>query len=147
MPSAGDHVQRTPQRPTPEGAREGRPFVVVPVGPQRPRNADEQRAANGPADAEPRTARRWNGDAAADFVRFCYHRRRVTWPELYDEMCAVASRGTFRGWGYGELADEGISFTVPELPRLAALAQKVADEDRRRAGPAPIAGSASPEEG
>ena len=26
-------------------------------------------------------------------------RRRVGWPELYDEMCAVASRGLFRGYG------------------------------------------------
>jgi hypothetical protein len=23
---------------------------------------------------------------AADFIRFCYRRRRVGWPELYDEM-------------------------------------------------------------
>ncbi|MER3417986.1 MAG: hypothetical protein C4343_02495, partial [Chloroflexota bacterium] len=27
---------------------------------------------------------------AAEFVRFCYRRRPVGWPELYDEMCAVA---------------------------------------------------------
>ena len=33
---------------------------------------------------------------AVEFIRFCYARRRVGWPELYDEMCAVASRGLFR---------------------------------------------------
>ncbi len=35
------------------------------------------------------------GDAqeAAEFVRFCYRRRRVSWPELYDDMCAVAHHG------------------------------------------------------
>ena len=34
-----------------------------------------------------------------EFVRFCYRRRRVGWPELYDEMCQVAHRGAFRGMG------------------------------------------------
>ena len=32
------------------------------------------------------------GTDAAEFVRFCYHRRRVGWPDLYDEMCAVVLR-------------------------------------------------------
>jgi hypothetical protein len=27
-------------------------------------------------------------DEALDFVRFCYRRRHVAWPDLYDEMCA-----------------------------------------------------------
>ena len=36
-------------------------------------------------------------DIALEFVRFCYRRRRVAWPALYDEMSAVASRSTFRG--------------------------------------------------
>ena len=36
---------------------------------------------------------------AEAFVRFCYQRRRVGWPELYDEMCAVATRGLYRGMG------------------------------------------------
>ena len=47
-------------------------------------------------------------DEALDFVRFCYRRRHVAWPELYDEMCAVASRGAFHGLGYADLADHGI---------------------------------------
>ncbi len=62
-------------------------------------------------------------------MRFCYRRRPVEWPKLYDEMCAVASRGSFRGWGYGELAEQGISFTLPELPRLAAIAHRIAEEE------------------
>ena len=41
---------------------------------------------------------------AVEFVRFCHRRRRVGWPELYDEMCAVAGRGLFRGYGAEELA-------------------------------------------
>ncbi|HET7678252.1 MAG TPA: hypothetical protein VFK38_10430 [Candidatus Limnocylindrales bacterium] len=70
--------------------------------------------------------------AAGEFVRFCYRRRRVAWPELYDEMCAVASRGLFRGWGFADLTENGIGFTLPELPRLAAMAERIAQEERDR---------------
>ena len=58
---------------------------------------------------------------AVEFVRYCYGRRRVPWPELYDEMCAVAARGLFRGWGFDELAEHGIGFSLADLPRLASL--------------------------
>jgi hypothetical protein len=73
------------------------------------------------------------GPAIEEFVRFCYHRRRVGWPELYDEMCAVAARGVFRGWGFAELADQGICFTLSDLPGLAAVAAEVSREERERA--------------
>jgi len=49
---------------------------------------------------------------AIDFVRFCYRRRRVGWPELYDEMCAVAGRGLFRGYDADDLAGIGIGFSL-----------------------------------
>jgi hypothetical protein len=71
--------------------------------------------------------------AVEEFVRFCYHRRRVGWPELYDEMCAVAARGVFRGWGFAELADQGICFTLADLPALAAVAAEVSRDERERA--------------
>ena len=72
-------------------------------------------------------------DAALDFVRFCHKRRRVGWPELYDEMCRVASRGLYKGWGFGELAEHGIAFGLAEMPRLAGLvAEVVAQEGDRR---------------
>ena len=71
--------------------------------------------------------------AIEEFVRFCYHRRRVGWPELYDEMCAVAARGVFRGWGFAELADQGICFTLADLPGLAAVAAEVSRDERERA--------------
>jgi hypothetical protein len=73
---------------------------------------------------------------AVEFIRFCYARRRVGWPELYDEMCAVASRGLFRGWGPDELGTHGIAFGLFEMPRLAAVANEVVAEDRARAKPA-----------
>jgi hypothetical protein len=71
---------------------------------------------------------------AADFVRFCYRRRRMGWPDLYDEMCAVAGRGLYQGWGFEELAEHGIGFSLSQLPALAALVGRViADEGERRA--------------
>ena len=69
-------------------------------------------------------------DEALEFVRFCYRRRRVGWPALYDEMSAVASRGAFRGLGYGELAERGISFCLGDLPRLVRLTERVVREDQ-----------------
>jgi len=69
---------------------------------------------------------------AAAFVRFCYHRRRAGWPELYDEMCAVASRRLYNGWGFNELADRGIGFSLFETPTLALLAREIAREESER---------------
>ncbi len=71
-------------------------------------------------------------DVASDFVRFCYRRRRVGWPELYDEMCAVAARGSYRGWGFTELAEHGMGFGLSEMPRLAAIVAQVSREDAER---------------
>ncbi|HEY2887357.1 MAG TPA: hypothetical protein VGJ17_01970 [Candidatus Limnocylindrales bacterium] len=69
---------------------------------------------------------------AIDFVRFCYSRRRVGWPELYDEMCAVASRGLYNGWGLSELSEHGIGFSLFETPALARVAADVAREESDR---------------
>ena len=56
----------------------------------------------------------------ADFIRFCHRRRPSGWPELYDVMCGVAARREFRGWGPDQLAERGITFSLPALPQLAA---------------------------
>ncbi|HEY3524534.1 MAG TPA: hypothetical protein VGK63_12610 [Candidatus Limnocylindrales bacterium] len=78
------------------------------------------------------------GTDAAEFVRFCYRRRRVGWPDLYDEMCAVGSRGLFRGWGVTELAEHGIGFSLFATPALASLVAEIVAEEQaaepRRAG-------------
>ncbi len=71
---------------------------------------------------------------AVDFVRFCYRRRRVSWPELYDEMCAVAARGTYRGLSYDELESLGINFTLTGMSRLVALADRIVIEERAKLG-------------
>jgi hypothetical protein len=67
---------------------------------------------------------------AVEFVRFCYLRRRVSWPELYDEMCLVAARGSFRGMSYDELSEVGVSFTLSGLPPLIQLSHRVVAEER-----------------
>jgi hypothetical protein len=69
---------------------------------------------------------------AAEFVRFCYRRRNVGWPELYDEMCQVASREVFRGWGATELAKHGIGFSLFQTPALAHLVVRVLEAEGER---------------
>ena len=69
---------------------------------------------------------------AVEFVRFCYRRRRVGWPELYDEMCAVAGRGLYHGWHFAELEEHGIGFSLQQTPELARIAAQVALEEGDR---------------
>jgi hypothetical protein len=85
-------------------------------------NAGERAFATAPA-VEPE---------AIDFVRFCHRRRRVGWPELYDEMCAVAGRGLYRGYGAEELSSIGIGFGLFQMPALAGLVAQVVAEDLER---------------
>ena len=75
---------------------------------------------------------------ALEFVRFCYRRRSVAWPDLYDEMCAVAARGDYRGMTYEELEGLGIGLALASLPRLAATVARVVAEERGR----PVAAAA-----
>ncbi len=84
---------------------------------------------------------------AEAFVRFCYGRRRTGWPELYDEMCAVATRGLFRGMGHEALAEIGVGFSLFETPRLAALVTRIAMEEQaaRRAARSAVLAAARAE--
>jgi hypothetical protein len=66
---------------------------------------------------------------ALEFVRFCYRRRRVGWPELYDEMCLVAGRRIYQDMGQAELAEHGIGFALFEMPALATLVARVIEEE------------------
>jgi hypothetical protein len=76
------------------------------------------------------------------FIRFCHRRRKVGWPEIYDDMCAVAARREFNGWGSDELAERGVTFALFEMPRLAGwvravLAAQPAPADRPVDRPVP----------
>ncbi|MFL5777535.1 MAG: hypothetical protein ACJ761_01210 [Chloroflexota bacterium] len=82
---------------------------------------------------------------AVEFVRFCYGRRRVGWPELYDEMCAVANRGLFRGLGVDELSAIGIRLSLFELASLSTLACQIVAEDQARRRAIAVRPVASPE--
>jgi hypothetical protein len=95
-----------------------------------PTTAGDRALATGPRDT---------AHEAIEFVRFCHRRRRVGWPELYDEMCAVAGRGLYRGYGQDDLAAIGIGFGLFQMPSLAGLVSQVVAEDverRRRAAEA-----------
>jgi hypothetical protein len=89
----------------------------------------EQRIA---AESEGAPASDAGEPEAVDFVRFCYRRRRVGWPELYDEMCAVAGRGLYRGYSADDLSGIGVGLTLFELPALAAIVHRVVAEDQER---------------
>ena len=96
-----------------------------------PRNAAERAEPKGPDCGDPE---------AIEFVRFCYRRRRVGWPELYDEMCAVAGRALYRGYDADDLSAIGIGFALYQIPTLAAIVHRVVAEDleRRRLSVAPV---------
>jgi hypothetical protein len=87
------------------------------------RIAAESEDAPTSADGEPE---------AIDFVRFCYRRKKVGWPELYDEMCAVAGRGLYRGFSADDLSGIGVGLTLFEMPALAAIVHRVVAEDQER---------------
>jgi hypothetical protein len=88
-----------------------------------PRNAAERAQPTGSDCGDPE---------ALEFVRFCYRRRRVGWPELYDEMWAVAGRGLYRGYDADDLSAIGIGFGLYQMPALAAIVQRVVGEDAER---------------
>jgi hypothetical protein len=88
-----------------------------------PRNAAERAVPKGSE---------WGDPEAIEFVRFCYRRRRVGWPELYDEMCAVAGRGLYRGYDADDLSTIGIGFALYQMPTLAAIVQRVVAEEHER---------------
>jgi hypothetical protein len=95
---------------------------------------------------DPRTAATGSPDPdAIEFVRFCYRRRRVGWPELYDEMCAVANRGLFRGLDADDLSAFGIGLCLFDMPALAVLARQVVAEEQARRRPVAVVITAEPE--
>jgi hypothetical protein len=88
---------------------------------------------------DPRTATMRDPDPeAVEFIRFCYRRRRVGWPELYDEMCAVAARGLFRGLVSDDLAAHGIGFSLFDMPALAALSTQIVVEEQAARRPVTV---------
>ena len=78
------------------------------------------------------------GSDAIEFVRFCHRRKHVGWPELYDEMCAVANRGLFRGFDAEALSGIGIGLCLSDMPGLAAMVAQVVAEDQQARRPVAV---------
>jgi hypothetical protein len=70
---------------------------------------------------------------AIDFIAFCFERRGAGWPDLYDEMCYVASKKMYRGLGYEELTAAGIDFTLAGLARTSRLTNEITRRMRQGA--------------
>ena len=67
---------------------------------------------------------------AIDFISFCFARRSVEWPLLYDEMCFVASNRLYRGLGYAELREAGLDLALGGLAKTSRLTNAVTREMR-----------------
>lgn len=97
---------------------------------------------------EPTDQRQAPPPDVVEFIRFCHRRRHVGWPELYDEMCAVAARHEFNGWDHEQLAEHGLTFSLYEMPRLAGWVRAVigpqsgVSEADPRPTPQPVPGTA-----
>ncbi|MBI3522232.1 MAG: hypothetical protein HY071_03910 [Chloroflexi bacterium] len=72
-------------------------------------------------------------DLAIEFITFCFKRRSVEWPQLYDEMCLVAGNRLYKGLGYEELREAGLDFTLVGLGQTSRIANAVTREMRRAA--------------
>ncbi len=63
---------------------------------------------------------------ASDFARYIADRapRGTPWTSVYDEMCRVARSRAFRGMGYAELLDAGVSLSITGLDKICDLVDK-----------------------
>ena len=59
-----------------------------------------------------------------DFILFCVERRGQKWPALYDEMTSVANRGLFKGMGYDELKERGLSLSISNIDNVLELIEQ-----------------------
>ena len=70
-----------------------------------------------------------------DFILFCRHRKpKREWPALYDEMCWVAGHRLFRGLGYSELRQMGLSFALTNIDDTIRLVDTVTSQEREPLG-------------
>ena len=68
---------------------------------------------------------------AIEFIVFCFQRRAVGWPQIYDEMCYVAGNRLYKGLGYEELKEAGLDFTLAGLARTSRVTAEVTRTMRR----------------
>jgi hypothetical protein len=63
-----------------------------------------------------------------EFILFCIGRRGKNWPALYDEMSVVAGQRLFRGLGYAELKQIGLSLAASNIDNLIRFVEKVTSQ-------------------
>jgi hypothetical protein len=66
---------------------------------------------------------------AFQFARYIADRapRGTPWTSIYDEMCRVVRSRTFRGMGYSELSDAGVSLSITGMDHICQLVSKAWD--------------------
>ena len=67
---------------------------------------------------------------ASEFARYIAARapRGTPWTSVYDEMCRVARSRAFRGMGYSELLEAGVSLSITRLDHICQLVDKAWDQ-------------------
>jgi len=65
---------------------------------------------------------------ACEFIRFCVQRNGQEWPALYDEMCWVAGHRLFRGLGYAELREVGLSLSLTGIDDTIRMVDTITAE-------------------
>ena len=66
---------------------------------------------------------------ASEFILFCVRRSGKKWPALYDEMCRVAGGRLFRGLGYAELREVGLSLGLAGIEKTLRLVDAVVAQE------------------
>jgi len=66
-----------------------------------------------------------------DFILFCAERRDPVWPAIYDEMTRVAGQRLFRGLGYKELKQMGLSFSLSNLEETIQLVKQAVSQEQQ----------------
>jgi len=67
-----------------------------------------------------------------DFILFCANRRGAEWPIIYDEMTRVAGQRLFRGMGYPELKQLGLSFSLSGLDKTIELVKQATSQGHQQ---------------
>jgi hypothetical protein len=63
---------------------------------------------------------------AVEFAQYIASRspRGTPWTSVYDEMCRVAQMRSFRGMGYTELSDAGVSLSITGVDTICQLVDR-----------------------
>lgn len=66
-----------------------------------------------------------------DFILFCAERRGKEWPGIYDEMTRAAGERLFRGLGYDELKQLGLSLAASKADTLLQLVEQATTREAK----------------